>query len=319
MASPAKRRKIEKDNQSSPVGSRNLDYFFGKQKKDIPNRTANGTDHRENSAHDASELTDEQLAKRLQAEWDQEVASLAAVPSSSTTNIPGPTETDSDGQAQQPNGSAREPDVEDIYGAEDIPGGNTAEGGKVEDKASADHPLHAKSKNALSLQSAGSAEDTISSKIPFDESPLTFDPTKYVPDLQSHWALEGNDASYALLTRCFVLVNSTQSRIKIVDTLVNFLRIIIEGDPSSLLPAVRITTKSKLSQIIITHTCPSITLRLRCHKLEALQYLILKTSFSSPIYLITNRASRFGLLQIPYRLPIYLSSSAWVAQPFPRL
>ena len=52
---------------------------------------------------------------------------------------------------------------------------------------------------------------------------------------------EGDDeggATYALLTRCFVLVSGTTSRIKIVDTLVNCLRLLIEGDPDSLLPAV---------------------------------------------------------------------------------
>jgi len=71
---------------------------------------------------------------------------------------------------------------------------------------------------------------------------LTFEPAKYIEDLQGHWAAEGGNASYALLTKCFVLVNSTQSRIKIVDTLVNLLRVIIEGDPSSLLPTVRVNT-----------------------------------------------------------------------------
>ena len=96
-----------------------------------------------------------------------------------------------------------------------------------------------KNKSTLSLQSAGSAEDTISSAIPFDESPLTFDPSKYIADLQGHWSKEGGDASYASLTHCFVLVNGTQSRIKIVDTLTNMLRLVIESDPTSLLPTVR--------------------------------------------------------------------------------
>jgi DNA ligase 1 len=240
MASPTKRRKVDKDNKSSPVSSRNLDYFFGRQKKDIPSRAANGPDHLENSTQHPSELTDEQLAKKLQAEWDKEASGSAPFRASFTRDVLAPSSTDSDGQAQHPNGSAREPAEEEIYVAEDIPSGNKAEEGKIGDKPSADSPLHAKSKDTLSLQSAGSAEDTISSTIPFDESPLTFDPTKYVPDLQKHWAHKGNDASYALLTRCFVLINSTQSRIKIVDTLVNFLRTIIEGDSSSLLPTVRI-------------------------------------------------------------------------------
>lgn len=50
--------------------------------------------------------------------------------------------------------------------------------------------------------------------------------------------------SDALLTRCFVLVSGTSSRIKIVDTLVNCLRVIIEADPDSLLPAVWLATNS---------------------------------------------------------------------------
>ncbi len=266
MASPAKRRKIDKDIKSSPVSSRNLDYFFGKLKKDVPSRTANGTDHRENSGQDASELTDEQLARKLQAEWDQEAARSTPIPSTSTAEVPTSTQTNSDGQAQHTNGSVGRLYEEDMYGAEDIPVENKAERGNFGDKASADPPLHAKSRDTLSLQSAGSAEDTISLTIPFDESPLTFDPTKYIADLQKHWALEGNDASYALLTRSFVLVNSTQSRIKIVDTLVNFLRTIIEGDPSSLLPAVRIQQEASYCISLSHNPCLSINLRLLYHR-----------------------------------------------------
>lgn len=77
-----------------------------------------------------------------------------------------------------------------------------------------------------------------------DESPLTFEPSRYIPQLQSAWAADGGDSSYALLVRCFVLVSGTQSRIKIVDTLVNCLRIFIEADPSSLLPAVWLATNA---------------------------------------------------------------------------
>jgi DNA ligase-1 len=81
-------------------------------------------------------------------------------------------------------------------------------------------------------------EDSIAATLPFDENPLTFTPSKYIPDLQNHWASDQGHVSYALLTRCFVLVNATSSRIKIVDTLVNMLRTIIESDSDSLLPAV---------------------------------------------------------------------------------
>lgn len=99
-------------------------------------------------------------------------------------------------------------------------------------------------KNTLSLQSMADAEESISATMPLDESPLTFEPAKYIPDLQNAWAAEGGNASYALLTRCFVLVGGTTKRIKTVDTLVNCVRLLIEADPASLLPAVWLATNS---------------------------------------------------------------------------
>ncbi|KAJ5957180.1 hypothetical protein N7501_011459 [Penicillium viridicatum] len=99
-------------------------------------------------------------------------------------------------------------------------------------------------KSTLSLQSSAGTEDTISLAIPLDQSPQIFDASQYAAELRSHWATEGGDASYALLTRTFVLANATTSRIKIVDTLVNFLRVLIEGDPLSVLPAVWLATNS---------------------------------------------------------------------------
>ena len=96
----------------------------------------------------------------------------------------------------------------------------------------------------MSLQSMADAEESVSATIPLDESPLTFEPAKYIPDLQKAWASEGGNASYALLTRCFVLVGGTTKRIKTVDTLVNCVRLLIEADPASLLPAVWLATNS---------------------------------------------------------------------------
>ena len=98
---------------------------------------------------------------------------------------------------------------------------------------------HEKERSTLSLQANTSTEDADTNGISFDESPLTFDPSKHIPFLKTHWGINNGDASYGLLTHAFVLVNSTQSRLKIVDTLVNFLRTLIEADPDSLLPAVR--------------------------------------------------------------------------------
>ncbi|QSZ31340.1 hypothetical protein DSL72_000903 [Monilinia vaccinii-corymbosi] len=228
MGTPSKRRKLNNDPKST--ASRNLDFFFGKQKKDeqgLPPRSVGSTSRSSPDGVDSSELTDEQLARKLQEEWNREpigTKELAEDPlvesngklrgnSGSAVTTPSFTneEAPNDGVRNQPDLNSAKPDTNKI---------------------------------TLSLQSAGAAEDTISSSIPFDESPLTFEPSKYVFDLRDNWAAGGGDASYALLTRCFVLVNSTQSRIKIVDTLVNLLRVIVEGDPGSLLPTVWLATNA---------------------------------------------------------------------------
>ncbi|KAF2702628.1 ATP-dependent DNA ligase [Pleomassaria siparia CBS 279.74] len=231
MGSPAKRRK-KNDHNGSTQPVRSLDYFFAKQKEDAAAKGLTAmkqeekdriTENVDVKGGDKPELTDEELARQLQEEWNKE---------------------DQNGDAES---------SKDLY--DDPPKAFIVDPAVLnpEDNAHTDSAIAPvetliamlpKKNNTLSLQSTSAEEDAISANIPFDQSPLEFDPSKHVPDLQKHWALEGGHASYALLTRCFVLVNSTTSRIKIVDTLVNLLRTIIEGDPESLLPAVWLATNS---------------------------------------------------------------------------
>ena len=224
MASPAKRRKLNESSKSSPASSRNLDFFFGKQKQNVPSPAANSDQITETSG-DRTELTDEELARKLQAEWDDEAAGEAKdapVSSAGHTSV----------NHETPNG--------EVNKDTNVDGGDASGLGEATSQTQDEtRRAQTKGKNTLSLQSTVSDEDSLTSSISFDESPLTFSPSKYVSELQRHWATESGNASYALLTRCFILVNGTQSRIKIVDTLVNLLRVIIEGDPTSLLPTVR--------------------------------------------------------------------------------
>ncbi len=243
MGPPSKKRKVNHDSKSSPASSRNLDFFFGKQKEVLPIQNYDGSKHNFEEQSVPLALTDEQLARKLQAEWDQEESAVRQKPTELHENGLG------NGEQSLRGNDIRESvrlgiagDDRNVAESTDRAMPEDVDGIKIDELPSevkASLPLFVpKSKNTLSLQSAGTAEDAISSNIPFDESPLQFEPSNYVAELQGHWAAEGGDASYALLTRCFVLVNSTQSRIKIVDTLVNLLRVIIEGDPSSLLPTV---------------------------------------------------------------------------------
>ncbi|KAE8146550.1 ATP-dependent DNA ligase, partial [Aspergillus avenaceus] len=204
MSSPAKKRKKD----APTPGTRSIASFFqgqaAKQAEPTP-PAGEDTDHT---------LSDEALARKLQAEWNQQDAASAL--ESGTTPGLAPTP-----KQDQPTAASSEP---------------------IEDDQEPQKKI--RKTNTLSLQSTAGTEDTISLAVPFDESPLTFDSRKYADELKAQWAPGGGNASYALLTRAFVLANATSSRIKIVDTLVNFLRVLIEGDPSSVLPAVWLATNS---------------------------------------------------------------------------
>lgn len=214
MSSSAKKRKLNDGRSSSTVPARGLEYFFSRQRQNGTPETVTRDSTPRSAADDrpAHELTDEELARKLQAEWDQEVRNERPVET-------GAVELSSGRQSHSASSPEKDP---------------------PESKPEASHPQM----KTLSLSSVANAEDTVSFSIPFDQSPLTFDPADYAAKLEEHWAAEDGNASYALLTRCFVLVNGTQSRIKIVDTLVNFVRVMIEADPSSLLPAVWLATNA---------------------------------------------------------------------------
>jgi len=205
MSSPLKRRK-KNDGSGQPV--RNLDYFFAKQTAKATSKDAT------TSSVETPALTDEELARQLQEQWDKEDREHERV------------------QAQ-PEGPVSS---DELY---EDPGKPLA---KQDAETAKTTP--SLQKNTLSLQSTAADEDTITLNLPFDQNPLEFDPAEYLPDLQKHWATDAGNATYALLTRCFILINSTSSRIKIVDTLVNLLRTLIEGDADSLLPAVWLATNA---------------------------------------------------------------------------
>ena len=231
MSSPSKRRK-KNDGTGQPV--RKLEHFFAKQaanaaKKDVTAPAAIGDG---GGVVNNAPMTDEEFARKLQDEWDREEREQRE------------REREREDQAQAQ--TVNLPSSDELYKDPGLPA-------QSENKKSAEvsNPLpdkqekiEAPKQHSLSLQSTAAEEDIITANIPFDQSPLEFEPSKYIPDLQKHWVTDGGHATYALLTRCFILINSTASRIKIVDTLVNLLRTIIESDAASLLPAVWLATNS---------------------------------------------------------------------------
>ena len=224
MSSPAKKRRTN-GYKASDRPTRGLDFFFGKQRDAQREKTkertfgVNQNPPEPTDVRDTHDLTDEELARKLQAQWTEEDRKSGDGPSvRQEEGQNGPLYVHEDAQMPHPANRELSSDIRN-------PSSQLA-------------VASAKSSNPLALQFTAIDEDAVTANISFDESPLTFEPSKYIPELQKEWEADGGHASYALLTRCFILVNGTQSRIKIVDTLVNLLRTIIEADPDSLLPAV---------------------------------------------------------------------------------
>ncbi|KAL2266720.1 hypothetical protein VTJ83DRAFT_6072 [Remersonia thermophila] len=223
MGSPAKKRKLNSDVNPKSGPTRGLEYFFAKQRAATTPDPASNQAAPAQPAASKETLTDEELARKLQAEWDAEARKSSSSSARST-----------------PKASAQDP----MPAAQPAPTSQTVTSRSLQPLQASEPSQPAGNRMTLSLSSAAASEDQVTASLPLDESPLVFDPAKYLPRLQASWAAEGGTASYSLLTRCFVLVNATSSRIKIVDTLVNCLRILIEGDPSSLLPAVWLATNA---------------------------------------------------------------------------
>lgn len=277
MASPSKKRK-RNDHQSSPSTVRSLDHFFAKQRNanGLKSPSVEAGDGSSNLASAKSPLTDEELARKLQQEWNKDTVPPRedtlviqdlnngsiqnGADTSAGANDGAPLQDNKINTAVQGNSGSGigellppaeihgEGNHKDDSGAKDPPQPEQ-EGFRANGPAAANSRT-TPAMTSLSLQSASTAEDTITSSIPFDESPLKFRPSDYIPQLRQHWAADGGYASYALLTRCFILVNNTQSRIKIVDTLVNLVRLLVEADPDSLLPAVSWTPLSERCLLI---------------------------------------------------------------------
>lgn len=235
MPSPSKRRK-----KSSPVTSRqsrNLDFFFGKQRQAAAQPKA--------AVDGASEgLTDEEYARKLAEQWakeDETRGSNAGGPSNTTItgvkkrklSSSKATETSGLEQQQQRQLSATGGEVGDGQEAREIPPSLPQLVGTGKQAVLSVPP--APKKTAAVLLDAASDSDILIEEMPFDTDPLQFDPDIY-GSLVAKWP--NGKAPYGLLTRAFVLVNSTRSRIRIVDTLVNLIRTLIRLDPDSLLDAV---------------------------------------------------------------------------------
>lgn len=249
--SPAKRRK-KNPTQKTPIKTKPIDFFFKKQgesaiseKSGAPEnanrgsvsplagkRVGNVIEGGLGGEEDVPEhgLTDEEYARKLAAEWGVEDAQIhveANKEEESSGSSQG-VKRKHDGSSPEPENPRSSPDEKTKINSTTIP----APRKPIETTLNPSKDLP-KAKE-VSPQ-ADTAARNIVDEIPFDKDPLSFDPEEY-RELVKNWP-EGK-ATYAFLTRAFVLVDGTRSRIKIVDTLVNMIRTLIRLDPGSLLPAV---------------------------------------------------------------------------------
>src|ERR1700742_5010225 len=88
MPSPAKKRKLDPDAKNPALPSRGLEYFFSKQKQNgVP--TSQPVAQVPPESSDQS-LSDEQLARKLQVEWNQESRANAVIPAAQRSPSPKP-------------------------------------------------------------------------------------------------------------------------------------------------------------------------------------------------------------------------------------
>ena len=242
MGSPAKRRKT---NKTTAVPVRQIDAFFRKPTITEPVAAANaGAEVGDGALPLSPGLSDEEYARQLQAQWEEEEKVL-----SQKSGIDERSDQVAESGVALKGGEIstafKEIDDSSHEPTEALVDPSTVPSDPASPRDQAPDPPPQPSKSFLSLQSAGSIEDRITSSIPFDEDWLTFSASSHLPALKAQWqANGGGDSTYALLIRCFTLVNSTTKRLKILSTMVNCFRTIIEGDPESLLPAVWLSTNS---------------------------------------------------------------------------
>ncbi|KAJ6262707.1 LOW QUALITY PROTEIN: hypothetical protein Dda_1263 [Drechslerella dactyloides] len=233
--SPAKRRK-KNDKSGSPTKGPTLDFFFGR--KPPP---ASKLKHASSAQQpdDDGGLTDEQLARKLQAQWAKEDAQLSKQTDHDDTPLSSQPPEAQEAQDREFASKLQQAD-EDDEEVKKTPGFSD-EAVLADDGALSFTPaVVTPSASGNAVQLANKPEwDNLVDELPFDKDPLSFSPEDYQPLVAG---LPDGKLTYGLLTRAFVLINSTRSRIKIVDTLTNFLRTVIACDPASLLPAVWLTT-----------------------------------------------------------------------------
>ncbi|KAF3905539.1 hypothetical protein AA313_de0203688 [Arthrobotrys entomopaga] len=231
--SPAKRRK-KNDKTSSPSKGPTLDFFFGRKQPAAPSKLKLVSNKDSNEG-----LTDEELARKLQAQWAKEDAALSGRNFGELEVGESSQKTVSEEQEARDLEFARklqqeENDGETVSKEEDLTPGTTEGSSSKTDIA----PNAPQPEAKIKLEDKPDWDKLID-ELPFDKDPLSFNPLDYKSLIEG---LPDKRLTYGLLTRAFVLINSTRSRIKIVDTLTNFLRTAIACDPSSLLPAVWLTT-----------------------------------------------------------------------------
>ena len=221
--SPPKKRKTD----STPV-KRGVDFFFKRQfEKNQPPAPSSGDLFVLSNEDDDSEVK-----KRLQEEGDERLAR-------ELQDMEGRMEVDDEEFARQ---------LAMDYGATDKDSNGTNEQNVMEEveaplvpETSLLSEKETKPPNVVINNSMSTTYLEEIYAIPLDKDPLQFNPST---DASCATSWSAGRTPYAFLTHSFILINGTRSRLKIVDYLVNTLRVVTHHDPESLLPLVWLTTNA---------------------------------------------------------------------------
>ncbi|KAK9376791.1 uncharacterized protein V1513DRAFT_423222 [Lipomyces chichibuensis] len=209
---------------SSPGSKRTLDFFFAN--RSLNNSPADHTGGIWKPSHQKSEngneIADEELARKLQAQFDAEYRELNQNTAKQLVQDPEhSTIFDSTGESNSKSDMLKLSES-DITAAEAVDCGVRP-------------PSPAKE---VALKSMAAIYGSIAT-IDFTISPPEFDPIEHLTALKSLVP-----APYLLLTHLFTQVDATRSRIKIINGLTNFIRLLTLLDKSAIISAVWLSTNS---------------------------------------------------------------------------
>ncbi|KAK0564073.1 hypothetical protein OC861_004483 [Tilletia horrida] len=234
--SSSKKQKVKEGPKQQSITS----FFTSPNSKSAPSRSSKESIPavEPELIQDDDDDDDEKLARRLQAEWDQEIRGQGNPTQSSTSGSKPST---------RPVFSSPSSSSSKLHGPSDTNNISTTMDAREAAKLSqpSTRPPHLAAPSLKVAEIDLDALDAAIEAVALADDIFTFDPYSIDTSVWPHSVPNPKQPGpskpmtpYALLTHAFVLVSSTKSRITITTVLTNLLRVLRVHDPEAMLPTV---------------------------------------------------------------------------------